>query len=249
VRTVADSGNMIVRIAALFGALLLLAACSTEEGLRAQQLLQQAEAAQQALRSSTFEGSLTATFAAQNFEIAIDGATAPEGEWISIRGKGLPGVEDLSAEVVRRGTRAWTRLGGRWESMPVPAGAVSGGSLDVAAFQGLTQHVKDVRVTEHQVVGGRTVSVIAGEIDTKGMLEALMKLGSVAGESQGFSLDFAELGLELGDIKATLTIDEGTRLLTSALITFAVDAKGERLELELRYRLTSANEPVRLPTP
>jgi hypothetical protein len=240
---------VIVRIVATLGALVLLAGCSSEEGLRAQQLLQEAEAAQQALRSSTFEGVLTVTFEAQTFRVAIEGATAPDGEWVSISAQGLPDAGDFSAQVLRRGERAWTSIGGGWQSMPVPAGTARDGSLDVAAFQQLTRHVKDVRVSEHQVVGGKTASVIAGEIDTEGMLEALTKLGSVAGESQGFSLDLAELGLELGDIEATLTLDERTRLLDTALVTFAVEARGERLDLELRYRLTSANEPVTLPTP
>ena len=49
---------MIVRLVTALAAALLLAGCGTEEGLRAQELLQQAEAAQAQLRSSTFEGSL-----------------------------------------------------------------------------------------------------------------------------------------------------------------------------------------------
>jgi hypothetical protein len=33
------------------------------------------------------------------------------------------------------------------------------------------------------------------------------------------------------------------------LIRFGVEAQGEKMQFELRYRLTSANEPVELPSP
>ena len=46
-----------------------------------------------------------------------------------------------------------------------------------------------------------------------------------------------------------LSIDERTHLLDAALITVAVEAQGETLEFELRYRLKSANQPVALPSP
>ena len=49
---------MIARIATLAAAGLLLVGCSSEEGMRAQELLQQAETAQAQLRSSTFEGAI-----------------------------------------------------------------------------------------------------------------------------------------------------------------------------------------------
>ena len=76
-----------------------------------------------------------------------------------------------------------------------------------------------------------------------------MKLGSVAGGVEGLSLDFSKLGIEFGDIEAVLTIDEGTHLLDSAFVTFSAAAEGQEADLELRYGLTSANEPVQLPRP
>ena len=44
-----------------------------------------------------------------------------------------------------------------------------------------------------------------------------------------------------------LTIDESTHLLSSALVTLSMDVQGKKLELELRYRLTSSNQPVKFP--
>ena len=107
-------------------------------------------------------------------------------------------------------------------------------------------------MTEHQLVEGKQVTTIAGEIDTQGMLQAFTKLGSVAGEVEGLSLDgfdLSKLGVKFDDIEAVLTIDEATGLLSTALISFGMSAQGEDVSLELRYRLTSANEPVRLPSP
>jgi len=98
-------------------------------------------------------------------------------------------------------------------------------------------------------VAGKLVTTIGGEIDTRGMIEAFTKLGSAAGDLEGLSLDFSKLGIDFGDIAAVLTIDERTHLLDSAFVTFAIDAEDERVEFELRYRLTSANEPVQLPSP
>jgi hypothetical protein len=93
------------------------------------------------------------------------------------------------------------------------------------------------------------VTTIGGEIDTKGMIAAFTKLGAAAGELEGLSLDFSKLGIDFGDIAAVLTIDEQTHLLDSAFVTFAIEAEGERVQFELRYRLTSSNQPVRLPSP
>jgi hypothetical protein len=240
---------VLARLVTILGAALLLTGCSTEEGRRAQELLQQAEAAQQALQSSTFEGGLSFAFGGEEVSMQFRGATSKAGEWFSMRASGIPGGGDFALQLLVRGGRAWTNLGGGWETMPVTSGLGSGGTMSATAFQQLARHVKDVRVTEHQLIGGKPVTTIGGEIDTAGMLEAALQLGSVAGELEGFSLDFSKLGIELGDIEAVLTIDERTHLLDTAFVAFSIAAQREQVDLELRYRLTSANEPVRLPTP
>jgi hypothetical protein len=237
------------RLVTILGAVLLLTGCSTEEGRRAQALLQQAEAAQQALVSSTFEGELSFAYGGEQVSMQFRGATSKGGEWFSMRSSGIPDGGDFSIQVLVRGGRTWTNLGGGWQSGPAPSELGASGTMSAAAFQQLARYVKDVRVTEHQLIGGKPVATIGGEIDTAGMIGAVMKLGSVAGGVEGLSLDFSKLGIEFGDIEAVLTIDEGTHLLDSAFITFSVAAQGEQVSLELRYRLTSANEPVALPTP
>ncbi len=242
----ADVAIVIVRLLALLAAALLLSGCSTEEGRRAQTLLQQAEAAQAELRSSSFDGSVGVSADGTSFRMIFNGATSKAGEWFSMRTSGVPGGGDVEMQVLVRGGRAWTNTGGRWQSTPAPAGIGSNGTLSATAFQELARYVKDVRVTEHQVIQGKPVTTIAGEIDTRGLLEAATKLGPLA---ESVDLDFSKLGIEIGDIHAVLTIDERTRLLDTAFISFAISAEGKSIEIDLRYRLASANKPVKLPSP
>ncbi len=237
---------MIVRLVTVLAAVSLLAGCSSAEGLRAQELLQQAEAAQAKLSSSTFDGSLGVSADGMNMRMSFNGATSKDGEWFSMRTSGLPDGGDMEMQLLVRGGRAWLNADGRWRSSAVPAGATSNGTLSAAAFQQLARHVKDVRVNEHQVIQGKSVTTIAGEIDTEGMIESFAKLGSLA---EGASFDLSKLGVDIGDIRAVLTIDERTHLLASALVSFEMKAEGKSLKLDLRYRLSGANKPVTLPSP
>lgn len=242
----ADVAGIVGRLVTLLAAVLLLAGCSTVEGKQAQALLQQAEAAQSKLRSATFDGSIGVSAEGMTVRMAFNGATSKDGEWFSMRTTGVPNGSDMSMQVLVRGGRAWMNTGGRWQSTPAPSGTGSNGTLSAAAFQQLARYVRDVRVTEHQLIRGKQATTIAGEIDTEGMLEAFAGLGSFA---QAGSLDFSKLGIDIGDISAVLTIDERTQLLDTAFISFAISAEGKKIEVELRYRLVSVNEPVELPSP
>ncbi len=228
-------------------AALVLAGCSSAEGKRAQELLLAADAAQAQLTSSAFEGGLSFALAGQRVELRFEGAGSKERGYMSMRSSGLPGA-NLDMQVVVRGEQIWMQLDGRWQKLPAAAGPDFGSaSLGPAAFAELARHVEDVRVTEGQLVEGRPVSVVAGAIDTVGLLGAMSKLGGL-GDLNPSGLDLKELGSGLGDIEAVLTIDERTHLLDSALVTLSIDAAGEPVELTLNYRLTSANEPVRIPS-
>jgi hypothetical protein len=226
--------------------------CSGAEGLRAQELLLQAQQAETQLRTAAFEAGLSFTLAGQKVEVLLEGAGSKRAQYVSMSANGLPGAAfDLG--LVVRGDTAWLRMNGGWQRMPVPADVDVGGSasLGSAAFQELTKHVEDVRVSEHQLVNGKPVTIIAGEVDTVGLLGSVSKLASLSGSApEGMQLpDFEQLGAKIGDIRAVLTIDEGTHLLSSAIVKLSVEAAGEQLDVELRYRLTAANEPVRIPSP
>ena len=228
-------------------AALTLAGCSTAEGQRAQELLLAADAAQAQLTSSSFEGSLSFALSGRQVELRFEGAGSKQQGYVSMRSSGLPGAS-FDLQVVVRGGQIWMKLDGRWQKLPPAAGPNLGSaSLGPAAFSELARHVQDVRVSEGQLVEGRTVSVVAGEIDTVGLLGALAELGGL-GELNPSGLDLEELRSGIGDIEAVLTIDERTHLLDSALVTLALEAGGEQVELTLRYRLTSSNQPVRIPS-
>jgi hypothetical protein len=236
---------MIVRVVTTVVAAALLAGCSTEEGMRAQELLQQAEAAQQQLRSATFDGSMRVVVDGMDVQMLFTGATSPDGEWFSLRTSGVPDGGDLAMQVLVRGGRSWMNMGEGWQATgAAPTG--SSGTMSADAFQQLARYVKDVRVTEHQLIDGKAVTTIAGEIDTQGMMQAFAKLSSFA---PGESFDLSGAGIDLGDIHAVLTIDERTHLLDTAYISFAMSVQGKSAEIEVRYRLASANEPVELPRP
>jgi hypothetical protein len=178
-------------------------------------------------------------------QLLFDGATSPDGEWFSMSTRGVPDGGDLAMQVLVRGGQVSMNMGDGWKQAgPAPTG--SQGTLSADAVQQLARYVEDVRVNEHEVIEGKPVTTIAGDIDTQGMLEAVTKLGSFAPSG---SFDLSDAGLDLGDIHAVLTIDETTRLLDTAFVTFSMSVQGKTVKIELRYRLASANEPVTLPRP
>jgi hypothetical protein len=238
-------GPMLVRLVTVLASLALLTGCSTEEGRRAQELLKQAETAQAQLRTSTFDGSMSISFDGATIGMQFHGATSPQGEWFSLQTSGVPGGGDMAMQVLNRNGHVTVNTGGGWQAAPAGA-AGSNGTMSAEAFQQLAQYVTDVRVNEHQLIGGKPVTTIAGEIDTQGMLEAALKLGSLA-PSGGF--DVSDAGIDFGDIHAVLTIDERTKLLDTAFVSFSMSAEGKSAKIELRYRLASANQPVKLPQP
>lgn len=225
---------------------LALAGCSSAEGQRAQELLVAADAAQTQLTSSSFEGGLSFSLSGQRVELRFEGVGSRQRGYLSMRSSGLPGA-NFDLQVVVRGKQIWMQVDGRWQKLPAAAAPrLDSAALGPAAFAELARHVKDVRVAENQLVDGRSVAVVAGEIDTVGLLGAMSKLSGLGELTPG--LDVQELAAGIGDIQAVLTIDERTHLLDSALVTLAVDVAGEKLQLTLNYRLTSANQPVRIPS-
>ena len=107
-------------VLALLGTALVLAGCSTEDGLRAQELLERAEAAQLALDSATFEGGLTFSFGGERGTMQMRGASVKgEGEWFALDAVGIPGAGATQMQMVMRDGRARsTRRGCSSRSQP-----------------------------------------------------------------------------------------------------------------------------------
>lgn len=249
----ADVRIVIRLLAIVAAAAFLLSGCSTEEGNRAQELLQQAEQAQAQLHSAAFEASVGFQMEGKQVDLELKGAASKEGAYLSLHATGIPEAAGKDFQMVVRGNRAWvSTTNGEWASMPVPSemNGVSG-SMGAGAFQELARYVRDVRVAEHQQIGGKPVTTIAGEIDTAGLIKAMTKLGSLSGPGSanpGFSFDLDDLGIKFGDIKAVLSIDETTHLLSTAFVTLGMEAQGKTLDFEIRYRLISSNQPVEFPS-
>ena len=77
-----------------------------------------------------------------------------------------------------------------------------------------------------------------------GAMSGLSGLGELGG-----GLDVDDLRSQLGDVEAVLTIDRGTKLLTSAMVTLSIGSGDEAVDVRVAYRLTSSNEPVQIPSP
>jgi hypothetical protein len=94
------------------------------------------------------------------------------------------------------------------------------------------------------------VTIVAGQIDTALLLESLAsELRAAAGFPGSELFSFDEIAKHLGDVTLSLMLSDRTGLLHGALISMEVkgDGAGGAAKLQVIYRLTSVNEPVKLP--
>lgn len=228
------------------------AGCSGPEGLEAQQLLQQSQAAQARLSSATYEAQLEVSFEGRRIELTMGGGAYLRGphkgdQFLSMSTSGLPSAFD--AQFVARGGRYWVRLNGSWQAIPLPAGASAADSgLDTTAWLELARYVKEVRVTEGRELHGERVTTVTGVIDTAGLIGALSKLSGL--QQQSFAgPDLTELRKHVGDIHAVLFVSDRTLLIRGAVLTTTLDFQGHQVELRVVYRLLGVNGPVDIPQP
>jgi hypothetical protein len=79
----------------------------------------------------------------------------------------------------------------------------------------------------------------------------LQKAMDAAGTSsvQGFGPMLEQVLDGVGDLDATLVLDEGTHLLRAARLTLDLEAEGRAVQLAINLRVTGVNRPVRIPAP
>ena len=231
------------RLAALALAVLPLAACSGEQGERAQQLLNRAQVAQARLTSASYEARMTFVMDGRRFSLVMDGGGYFKGpragdHLLTMRTDGVPEVGPVNMQLLVRRGQASMSMNGQRFSLPMSAAAKpqydwSGTMLDLARY------VKNVRVLEGRVANGERGSTITGVIDTASMVTTASKLDAVA---EAASLEnFAD---KLGDIHAAVFLSERTGLIRSAVITMSMEAEGKKADIELTYRLNSTNKAV-----
>ena len=236
------------RIAAPLLAILVLAGCAGEQGQRAQQLLDRAQAAQARLSSMSYELRMTFSFQGQKASLVVDGAGYLKGrragdQVMTMRMDGVPGFA-MNANMVLRGRRMTMTMNGRSFSTAVPAGAKQQYDWSGSVTE-LARYVKEVRVHENRSANGERGSTVTGVIDTEGLLKAAARLQSWSQVSGAAAPDMSALAENVGDTRAALFVSSRTGLIRSAVINLSLEAGGQEIELDLTYRLKNVNRPVR----
>jgi hypothetical protein len=242
-----------VRLLSVIVVAFLLAGCAAGlDAKNAQELLQRAQAEQLKLRSAEFSAELSVTANGQKFGLALDAAAAmkkPRGGdmWLRMTGHGMGG-EDFEMTVAKRGSRVTITAQGQTQTFDANDAAAP--KLDTLGSLGsfdFSSCIKSVDVAEGRGLNGEPATRIAGTVDTGCVLKAASALGGVAG-STAPNVDFNELSKYVEDVRATLFVSERSHLLVGALITTRFKAMGQSADVQLRYRLTRVNQPVRFPS-
>jgi hypothetical protein len=236
------------RLAVLALAVLPLAACSGDQGARAQQLLTRAEAAQARLTSATYEARIDVSMEGQQFSLVTHGGAYLKGrragdQILSMRAEAIPGAGSFDARVLIRGRQASMRVDGKRYSMPLPASTKQPFDWS-STMVDLTRYVKRVKVHEDRVVNGEHGATVTGVIDTAGLLKAVSRLDAFEQVAGSAGPQFDKFADHLSDVRVALFVAERTGLIRSAVLNLGLDADGKKAELELRYRLDSTNRAI-----
>jgi hypothetical protein len=231
------------RLAALALAVLPLAACSGEQGERAQQLLTRAQVAQARLSSATYEARVTFVMDGQRFSLVMDGGGYFKGRragdaLLTMRTEGVPGGGAFNMQLLVRRGQASMSLNGQRLSLPASPTAKQQYDWSSTMVE-LARYVKNVRVREGRVVNGELGATIAGVIETKELLKAVSGLDVFTRAAKIDDFDG-----KLGDIHAAVFVATRTGLIRSAVITLSMEADGKKADIEFTYRLKSTNRAV-----
>jgi hypothetical protein len=243
-------------LALALAALALGAGCAgSPDARQAYDLLERAQAEQKTLSSAGYELKLSADMGAQKFSFRVAGAAQLKGanagdQYLRIRAAvptGAVGAGDVDMWMVKRGSRVTVSFGGQAQTFDAArAGAPdldawgSFGSLDFASC------VKRVGVEPGRSLNGEPVTRIGGVVDTVCILRAASKMSGLS-KAAGQPFDLDDLATHVEDVRATLFVSDRSHLLVGGVIATTVSAEGQTLDLQLSYRLTEVNKPLRFP--
>jgi len=222
---------------------LLASGCIGAEGRRAQELLQQSQAATAQVRSLAFQADATVTADGRTETVVVDGAgTFRDGEAVAqvvhVRGGGI------EATMLVRDGRMWTERAGRWTSLgPVPATGAP--TIGPDLFRPLAAAIKEVHVEEGRVVDGEETSTVTATIDTGKLVAGALDSSGL--KSLGLSDAVAQVEDALDDMQVVLVFSDRTHLLQAAMLTLGFHAEGHAATLELGFRITGVDRPVEIP--
>jgi hypothetical protein len=236
---------------------LLVSGCAAgPDGQRAQELLQQAQAANANVKSATYVATMSFEGQGQKFQLSMEGGALMKGQhagdqYLRMRAEGLPaqlGVNGDLMLMVKRGSRLALTMRGQTQVMTAPADlSTQTGAWGSLASLDLVSCVKKVDVDEGRNLNGEPAARIAGTIDTPCVVRTLIKLSGL-GSLAGSSVDTSKIGDTLGDVRATLFVSDRSHLLIGGLISLTAHAQGQTMDVQFSYRLTGVNQPVRFPT-
>jgi hypothetical protein len=149
----------------------------------------------------------------------------------------------MNMQMVLRGPQMRMSVNGQTFSTPVPASARKQYDWSSSMME-LARYVKDVHVREGRVVNGERGSTVSGVIDTEGLLKAAAKLQSLSQATGQAAPDMSDLAENVGDTHAALFIASRTGLIRSAVIGVSMEAAGEKIALDVTYRLKNVNRTI-----
>ena len=222
---------------------LLASGCLGTEGRRAQELLEQSQAATAQVHSMSFQADATVTVDGETHTVSVDGAASyqdgePASQIVRVHGEGI------DAAMLVRGGRMWAERNGRWELIgPVPRTGAP--TIGPDLFRPLAEAIKDVHVEEGRVVDGEPTSTVTATIDTGKLLSGAFDSAGL--KSLGLSDPLKEVEDALDDMRVVLVFADDTHLLKAAMVTLGFHAEGHAATLELGLRVTSVDRPVEIP--
>jgi hypothetical protein len=245
-----------MRLAKLLLVTAVLTGCAAgPDGRRAQELLQQAQAANATVKSATYVATMSFAGEGQKFQLSMEGGALMKGrhagdQFLRMRAEGLPAQLGMNGDLmlmVKRGSRLSLTMGGQTQTMAAPATmADQAGAWGSLASLDLVSCVKKVDVEEGRNLNGEPAARIAGTIDTECVVRSLVELSGLQSLA-GMNVDASKISDSLGDVKATLFVSDRTHLLIGGVISLSARAQGRTMDIQFSYRLTSVNEPVRFP--
>ena len=231
----------------------LLAACTGADAKRAQELLRQAEQAQQEVESMSFRMNIWTSGDGPRLSAHLSGGAYARGKRagdvvldLDVQGGPAP----MTMRIVQRDGAMFVNPGSGWTPVPSAAGAsaLGGGAESAFANFDFSRYVKDVTVEEGQILGGKAVAKIVGVVDTGALIGDL--LGGLGGLAELSGAEIPDdLSDSFGDTRAVLYVSEASHLVVGALVDLAFEHEGEKTELHVAFNVTGVDEPVKIPDP
>jgi hypothetical protein len=232
---------------------LLAVACTGADANRAHALLQQAQAAQQSIRSEGFVMQLSVDAEGHSGGLAIRGGAQLKGAsagdfYLTANPTGALAAQAAQSEftVVRRGSTITVRTPAGTRTMPVPQAQsrLGIGVEDPAKLLALARYVKSVSVGSTKL-DGEPADRIVGKIDTSKLL------GSLGGQDRsGLAQQLLHrLGVRFGDIDAVLFLARDSHLVRVMFADMNIGAGGRKVHIHLSIVPNDVNRPVDFPTP